>query len=261
MERIARLSRNFEEIYESLLSIVALVRGSPTPMSDQLTKKKFPYPVAVTLFLVLVLLVLFLWWGVPYLFILEDADKTRELIRGFGIWSPIIFIIFQILQVFFAPIPGQATGLLGGYLFGTIWGTVYTMVGAIIGFTAIFILTRRLGRPFVEYFVSDNILEKFDYLSNTKGIIALFVIFLLPAFPDDAICYIAGLTKIKIRTLILISVIGRLPGYVILSLIGSGVATGSTVEVTVITVLSAVAAFVVYVNRVRIESLVRKLNV
>jgi len=51
-----------------------------------------------------------------------------------------------------------------------------------------------------------------------------FLIFLLPAFPDDIISFIAGLTTIRIRTLVLISLAGRLPGYIMLCLAGNGLA-------------------------------------
>lgn len=92
------------------------------------------------------------------------------------------------------PMPGQIVSLVGGVLFGTVWGVVYTMIGAAIGFTMIFGLTRRLGRPFVERFVSPRLLERFDYLNGRGGALALFVVFLLPALPDDVISFIAGLT-------------------------------------------------------------------
>jgi uncharacterized membrane protein YdjX (TVP38/TMEM64 family) len=98
------------------------------------------------------------------------------------------------------------------------------MIGATIGFTLIFTLTRKLGRPFVERFVNKKALERFDYLTKEKGVLVFFFIFLLPVFPDDIISFVAGLTAIKIRTLVLISLAGRLPGYIMLSLAGNGIA-------------------------------------
>ena len=49
---------------------------------------------------------------------LENGDRLRESILAYGPLAPIIFIVLQVLQVVFAPIPGEATGALGGYLFG-----------------------------------------------------------------------------------------------------------------------------------------------
>jgi len=134
----------------------------------------------------------------------------------------VVFILIQISQVLIAPIPGQVAGLVGGYLFGPFWGLIYTMIGATIGSTLIFVLTRRFGRPFVECFVDKKSLNRFDHLIEGKGKLVFFLIFLLPAFPDDMISFVAGLTTIRIRSLVLISILGRLPGYAILSFTGNG---------------------------------------
>lgn len=125
-------------------------------------------------------------------------------------------------QVLIAPIPGQVVGLIGCYLFGPFLGLMYTIIGATVGFTLIFFLARKLGRPFVERFVDKIFLDKFDYLTKDKGVWVFFFIFLLPAFPNDIISSIAGLTAIRIRTLVLISLAGRLTGYIVLSLTGNG---------------------------------------
>jgi uncharacterized membrane protein YdjX (TVP38/TMEM64 family) len=95
-------------------------------------------------------------------------------------------------QVLVAPTPGQVTGLVGGYLFGPLWGLVYTIVGATIGFTLVLVLARKLGQPFVERLVSAKALERFDYLAQGRGVVVLFLIFLLPAFPDDVVSLVAG---------------------------------------------------------------------
>ena len=47
------------------------------------------------------------------------------------------------------------------------------------------------------------------------------MIFLFPALPDDLICFIAGFSKIKLRNFVLITFLGRLPGFVVLSFIGA----------------------------------------
>jgi uncharacterized membrane protein YdjX (TVP38/TMEM64 family) len=160
----------------------------------------------------------------PFLSTFSDPEAARELIVDAGPWGPLVFIAMQVVQVLIAPIPGQVVAVVGGYAFGPFWALVYTMVGATIGFTLIFVLARKLGRPFVERFVSRNILERFDYLAETRGVLVFFLIFLLPAFPDDVISFIAGLTRIRIRTLVLVSLAGRLPGYAVLSAVGNGLA-------------------------------------
>jgi len=218
----------------------------------------WPLVIGGALLVVIVAVVIIFWQ--PLIDLFTNPERARQLVADAGPWGPLIFIAMQIAQVVVAPIPGQVTGFLGGLLFGWAWGTAYTMIGAAIGFTLIFVLARKLGRPFVEYFVDKKILAKFDYLIESHGVLVFFLIFLLPAFPDDLICYIAGLTTIRIRTLVLISLLGRLPGNLLLSITGAGVAESNTnMVITVVTILTVVAV-VGFLNRKRIERWVRKVS-
>ena len=58
--------------------------------------------------------------GVQLYTFFSERDRIEKFILGFGIGAPEAFILVQILQVLFAPVPGEATGFIGGYLFGTI---------------------------------------------------------------------------------------------------------------------------------------------
>jgi len=225
----------------------------------RLPQRKHIIVLAAVLAVLLLGVVALVIWGGPLFALFSDTDRLHSLVEDAGAWGPLLFIALQILQVFFAPIPGQVTGFAGGYLFGTVLGTAYTLIGAVIGFTLIFILARKLGRPFVEYFVSKKVLDKFDYIANTKGVFVLFLIFLLPAFPDDIICYIAGLTTIRIRILVLIATLGRLPGYLVLSFSGSGVADNNFRTVVIILSVVLVISIMAYWQRDRLERLVQRL--
>ncbi len=225
----------------------------------RISKSQLPLLIIASVVTV-VFIVTVIIFGRPLWELLSDTDKTRELITSAGPWGPLVFMALQILQVFVAPIPGQVIGFVGGYLFGTFWGTVYAMIGATIGFTAIFILARKLGRPFVERFVDQKTLQKFDYLTKNNGVFVLFLIFLLPALPDDLICFIAGLTNIKIKTLIIISLLGRLPGYLVLSFAGAGVAESNIQLVAIIISIAMAISALAFWQRARIERFIKRLS-
>ncbi len=176
----------------------------------------------------------------PLLPTLADAERTRELIAEAGVWAPVVFIGIQILQVMIAPVPGQASVLAGGYLFGPYLGLLYALVGATVGTTIVFVLSRTLGRPFVTHFVRTETLDRFDVLAERRGALVFFLIFLFPALPDDVVAFAAGLTKIPIARLVLVCTAGRLPGYIVLSLVGHGMTSADLRPV--VAVLAATAA-------------------
>src|SRR6266436_1551977 len=65
-----------------------------------------------------------------------DKRFLKHTLREWGILAPVIFIALQALQVIIAPIPGEVTGILGGYLFGQWIGLLYSTIGLTLGSVA-----------------------------------------------------------------------------------------------------------------------------
>lgn len=196
----------------------------------------------------------------PLVAMFRNPLRAREVIASGGPLGPLIFIGMQIAQVVIAPIPGQVTGFVGGFLFGSVWGTIYTMIGLTLGSTFVFWLARRLGRPFVERFVKKETVDRFDYLAHKHGVIVLFFVFLLPFFPDDMICYIAGLTRIRLRSFLVATTVGRLPSVFAINLAASGLAESKLRQVVAVVLAAAVVVVVCYWQRKRLELLMKRLS-
>lgn len=218
-------------------------------MNDSRDSRRL-WPIVIGVVAVAVAIAALLYFGQPLLPLFSDPETARRTIGGLGFWAPFAFMLMQVAQVIIAPLPGQISGLIGGFLFGPWLGLLYTLVGSFIGFWIVFALARKLGRPFVERFVKTDTLERFDALLTRRGPFVLFLIYLLPAFPDDVISFVAGLTRIPIRTLLLVSVVGRLPGYLVLSFAGDGL-TGENMNPIVVgaAVVLALAVVAVWQRR------------
>jgi uncharacterized membrane protein YdjX (TVP38/TMEM64 family) len=57
--------------------------------------------------------------------------------------------------------------------------------------------------------------DRYAGVVSAHGGLWLFLIYLLPLLPDDAICAVAGLSRISFRRFLLLSTVGRLPGSVL----------------------------------------------
>jgi len=220
-------------------------------------KNKYKLLIAGILILFLLLVFVLSWRSLSSLFL--NLAGLREFVLRFGILAPIIMIILIILQVLIAPIPGQIVGFASGYIFGAVLGTVYSMVGIILGSFLAFVLARKLGRPFVEKFVSNRVLRKFDKLVQENGAFTLFLLFLIPGLPDDAICYLAGLTNIRIRKLVILAAIGRFPSFLIMSLAGAGVVSYNSLTSLILFLIVMIISVIVFMFRKNIEEVMIKL--
>jgi uncharacterized membrane protein YdjX (TVP38/TMEM64 family) len=160
----------------------------------------------------------------------STKEKIKDLLEACGPWAPLIFILIQSLQVVFAPVPGEATGFLGGFLFGVGPGLIYSTIGLTLGSLLAFLLGRWLEIHFVKRVVQPETLKKFDFLMERQGALISFILFLFPGFPKDYLCFILGVSPMHLKIFLLIVVVGRIPGTLLLTLQGAQVYEGNYLD-------------------------------
>lgn len=241
----------------------AKTHSSTSNSSEILVKKRISpqtWLKLLALTLVIIVLIGYLVWDVifhgPLMSLLSNRDQLVEYINALGPFGPLLYILLQILQTIVAPIPGQIVGSVGGFLFGA-WGILWTTIGTLIGCWIVFKLARRFGRPLLEKIFKKSAIDKFDFIINAdRASLILFAIFLLPGFPDDIVCYIAGLTSLPIRRLMLLVAVGRFPVIVLTNFIGSDAGENLTL-VAICIVLALIILGIAAWQRERILGLLK----
>ena len=201
--------------------------------------KRLAFRILFLLLLIILSIYLFIHFDI-YLFF-KDKNKLVDFIRSYP-YDELIFILLQIVQVVAAPIPGELSGFIGGYLYGPFWGTIYSTIGLTLGSWLAFMLARFFGEPLVEKVVKKEVFEKFDHFMEHKGLLVSFLLFLIPGFPKDYLCYIMGVSRIPALTFIIISTIGRFFGTMLLSITGN-IAQNEQYLLLAIVVAAGIAVF------------------
>ena len=187
-----------------------------------------------------------------------DKRFLKQTLREWGVLAPVIFIGLQALQVIIAPIPGELTGILGGYLFGEWLGLFYSTIGLTVGSVAAFAVGRWLGAHYVQRLVSPDTWRKMGFIVEAEGAILCFIIFLIPGLPKDMTCYLFGLSPMPFWIFALVSTLGRIPGTWILSAQGAHTASGDYVEVILLTAVVVAVALPLYYYRNRLVEWFRR---
>jgi len=195
-----------------------------------------------------------------YFFENESPQRLARFVRSFGPVAPLIFILLQVFQVVFAPIPGEVTGFLGGFLFGNFFGLLYSTIGLGIGSWLAFIFSRWLGRPLVERIVKPSIIDRFDYLMAHKGAFIAFLLFLIPGFPKDYLCFILGLGHMRLREFLVISTAGRFLGTALLTWQGNLAREKNYLVLGIVIGVSLLLILVVFLLRSRIEAYIQRFH-
>jgi uncharacterized membrane protein YdjX (TVP38/TMEM64 family) len=181
-----------------------------------------------------------------------DKKFLKDTLKQWGLLAPILFMLLQALQVVFSPIPGEATGFLGGYLFGEWLGLLYSTIGLTLGSVVAFGIGRWLGERYVRKLVSKELWDKLGFIVEAEGAILCFIIYAIPGLPKDIICYLFGISPMPLWVFGLVSGLGRIPGTWVLSAQGAHVETGNYLHVILISAVCAAVALPLYYYRHRI---------
>jgi uncharacterized membrane protein YdjX (TVP38/TMEM64 family) len=159
--------------------------------------------------------------------ILTSFDRLHIFITQAGIWGPLIFIVIQIIQVVVPILPGGVSCAYGVLFFGASYGFLYNYVGIVIGSVIAFLISRQLGKSFIQKIIPSRIYLKYsDWLDKGSWFERLFALgIFLPGAPDDFLCMMAGVTEMKLSKFIIILILCK-PGALFLYSMGLATAIG-----------------------------------
>lgn len=217
----------------------------------------FPSNVAkkkalLAIILIIFVLILFIVLVFPIIKYLIRPSQLKLFVLQFGVWSPLVFILLQALQMIFLIIPGAPFLIAGGYVFGNL-GVIYSIIGIMIGSMIVFGMGRLFGRPFLESIIDKKAIAKIDNQSSNVGK-TLFVLYLIPPLPHDIFSFIAGITNLKFKDYIIISFVGRLPLIVFYTLVGYQLTKLNLFYSLLLLIIIVVGSIVIFYHKEKIET-------
>lgn len=139
----------------------------------------------------------------------DSIDSFRKYIASFGVWTTVVFALCQFLQVVILPIPSFITVGAGVLLFGPFLSSCLSCVGIILGSLVGFFIGRKFGYKVAKWLVGEKNLEKALKMIKGKDKIILTFMFLFPFFPDDVLCFVAGITTVSASYFVIMIIIVR----------------------------------------------------
>jgi uncharacterized membrane protein YdjX (TVP38/TMEM64 family) len=134
--------------------------------------------------------------------------------------GPFLFFLVILTEVIVAPIPGGVIAFVGSAQLGfwTAWPILYA--GNVIGSNVLFHLARRFGRPWVERHTKEKQRAKYER-ALARHPRLLWIPYALPVFPIDMISALLGVSGMRRRWFLLITLLA-LPSYTgITALVGA----------------------------------------
>ena len=137
--------------------------------------------------------------------IFDDKLVLTNYIKILGFMAPLIFVLLQILQVIIPIVPGGVSCMVGVLVFGPVLGFIYNYIGLIIGSIIVYYLSNKYGISLIKKIFKEEVIMKYLKYIDNNGFNKLFIMaIILPWFPDDLLCYIAGISNITFKSFVLI---------------------------------------------------------
>lgn len=180
--------------------------------NKQVNKKRLT--ITIVILILFIGLIIGLYFGLGINKTLQDTESLKETINSYEGLGKLIYVLINFLQTTIIPITNIPTIMAGVYLFDPFVAATLATIGVLLGSIVSFYLGRILGRKTVEWIVGKDNLDKYLAMAKGRENVVIFLILLLPGFPDDIICLIAGLTKMSWKFFIISILITRtIPTY------------------------------------------------
>ncbi len=221
-------------------------------MKSSMTEKKNKAKVRIKKIITIVklLLLLFVVVGLPLYIVFyqrefisqfNSLEAVNAYLHKYEAASVLAYVGIQIMQIIICIIPGQAMQFAAGYVYTFWFGYLYSIIGAAIGTVITFYLARLLGKDAIHLIFDEKQVAKFiKKLNSKRAFIIVLVIFLIPGLPKDLFTYAAGVSEMKLKPFLIISLIARSPAMMASIMIGSMFNKGSYAGIVILTVIMVI---------------------
>ena len=141
---------------------------------------------------------------------LKDVERIRNWIESKGRFAVWVYAALVLCSVIFLPRPSTLMNYLATVLFKHAWVTfLVTSAATILGSIVCFWLGKVFGRRLAYWLIGREKTEKYSEIVNRKGKTLFVMMLLLPFFPDDVICIVAGISGMSFSFFSLSVVLAR----------------------------------------------------
>ncbi|MGD1876436.1 MAG: TVP38/TMEM64 family protein [Kiloniellaceae bacterium] len=158
-------------------------------------------------------------------FSIDTLREHRSALNGFvadmGVIAALAFVaLYAVTTLLILPV-GAILTIAGGFLFGVTLGTLYVVVGATLGAATLFLVARS---AFGDYFraKAGPFMQRMEAGFRENALSYMLMLRLIPLFPFFVVNVVPAFLGVSLRTYIVGTVVGIVPGTLVFVLAGAG---------------------------------------
>ena len=160
------------------------------------------------------------------------VTSLAESARQTGLTGVALFVVAYVMATV-AALPGSILTLAAGFAYGPVWGLALASPASVAGATCAFLLGRTWLREWAERMVSASPRARaIDSAFEREGFKLVVLLRLSPVFPFSVLNYALSLSRVSLRTYVVASFVGMLPGTAMYVYLGSLVSVAAELGAT-----------------------------
>lgn len=198
---------------------------------DEGPSRRINYGRLIPVAILAVGLALFFAFGLHHYVSLEtlknQQDWLQQQVSDYGVWAALAFIFIYALATAFSIPAGALLTITGGFLFGVVGGSFCAVIGAVIGSAILFLATRTAFYD-ILHAKAGAAVRKMEQGFKDNAFSYMLVLRLVPLFPFWLVNIVPGLLGVSLRTFVLGTALGIIPGSIVYASLGDGL--GALIE-------------------------------
>lgn len=163
-------------------------------------RKKWKTIILIFIIVAIVCLLSYLLFFLLDKFNITSISTLRKFISNFGGWAWVVFLLVQIalsVPIFVVPFEDELWVSLSIILFGVKIGFVLSVISMISVSSILYFCGKKFGSVLANKFIGEKVVADVSQKFNKKSKLSLPVLYLIPLFPHDVVCVIAGIGKLN----------------------------------------------------------------
>lgn len=141
----------------------------------------------------------------------ERIAALQQYFDELGMWAPLVYVLFVVVEVVIAPLPGLLLYAPGGMIFGPAVGGTLSLLGNTLGAGLACLMTRSWGDRWLGKWIARESLEPLQTLLERRGGWIILLLRVNPLTSSDMVSYAAGFSRISVVTVMLATALGMAP--------------------------------------------------
>jgi uncharacterized membrane protein YdjX (TVP38/TMEM64 family) len=151
----------------------------------------------------------------------ENRARLTSFAAENGLLAALVYVVIYVATVTMSLPGGAVLTIAGGFLFGTVLGSLLVVLAATAGATLLFLIARTaLGEPLRAK--AGPFLKRMEAGFHENAFSYLLALRLIPLFPLFIVSLVPAFLGVRLRTYVLATFVGIIPGTLVLATVGAG---------------------------------------